>query len=253
MSAAEIMLEFRGVAKRFGGVSALSDVSFAVPRGRIVGLIGPNGAGKTTVFNLVTGAYRVSSGDILFERRSILGLRPYRIARRGIARTFQNIRLFRSMTVSEHLIVGRRETSWLGNLLPRGGADRAAAERAERILDLAGLGGVRDRIAATLPYGVQRKVEIARALAAEPRLLLLDEPVAGMNHDEAADLREWLKRLRGEGFTILVIEHDMPFVMTLCDEIHVLDFGVVIASGRPEEVRRHPAVLDAYLGRTADA
>ncbi len=248
MRAPDSVLEFRGVVKRFGGISALNEVDFVVPRGQIVGLIGPNGAGKTTAFNLASGAYTTTAGDIIFEGRSTIGLKPYQVARRGIARTFQNIRLFRSMTVWEHLVVSNREKSRIRNILPFGGAGRETCERSRRILDLTGLTAFHDRLPVSLPYGMQRKVEIARALASQPRLLLLDEPVAGMNQDEAGELLELLLRLRREGLTILVIEHDMPFVMNLCDHIYVLDFGLVIAGGRPEEVRRDPVVLSAYLG-----
>jgi branched-chain amino acid transport system ATP-binding protein len=244
------LLELRGATKRFGGITALNEVSLTVPRGGIVGVIGPNGAGKTTLFNLITGAYDLTSGEILFERQSVAGLRPHRIARLGLARTFQNIRLFPSMTVREHLLVGQRGGGLrLTDLLPSGGATRV--ERAELAMRRFGLEAHRDRLAATLPYGLQRKVEMARAWTAAPKLLLLDEPVAGMNHEEAQDLAVLLRALRGEGLSILLIEHDMPFVMGLCDHLHVLDFGVPIAEGTPEAVRANPVVLDAYLGASA--
>lgn len=254
MSALAPVLAFKGVSKRFGGVVALNELSFTVPQGQIVGLIGPNGAGKTTVFNVTTGAYRVSSGEIFFEGQPITGEPPHRIARRGIARTFQNIRLFRSMTVWEHLLVAQpRRGTRLRHLLPAGWGDRAAAVRAAQLLRDLELQDVRDQIAATLPYGTQRRVEIARAMSAAPRLLLLDEPVAGMTHDEAAELRETLLKLRAGGLTILMIEHDMPFVMGLCDYLYVIDFGSLIAAGTPDAVRREPAVIEAYLGKSVDA
>ena len=244
------ILALSGLSKSFGGISALRDVSIEVPRARIVGVIGPNGAGKTTLFNLVTGAIRPSAGDIVFDGRSIRGLPPHRIARRGIARTFQNIRLFAGMTVWEHLLVAQRVTG-PRRLLPAGWADREARRQAEDVMNFFALGHVRHRLAASLPYGIQRKVEMARALVAEPKLLLLDEPVAGMNADEAEALRRLLLALRDRGLTILLIEHDMPFVMNLCDRLHVLDFGTLIAAGEPAAIRCDPRVLDAYLGEDA--
>ena len=244
------ILALSGLSKSFGGIAALRGVSIEVPRARIVGVIGPNGAGKTTLFNLVTGAIRPSAGDILFDGRPIRGLPPHRIARLGLARTFQNIRLFAGMTVWEHLLVAQRVTA-LRRLLPAGRSGRAARRQAENVLDYFALGDVRHRPAASLPYGIQRKVEMARALVAGPKLLLLDEPVAGMNADEAEALRRLLLALRDRGLTILLIEHDMPFVMNLCDHLHVLDFGTLIAAGEPAAVRRDPRVLDAYLGEDA--
>jgi branched-chain amino acid transport system ATP-binding protein len=248
------LLRLEGVSKAFGGIRALSDVTCDVPQGKIVGVIGPNGAGKTTLFNLITGAYRADIGEIRFADDLISRWPSYRIARAGIARTFQNIRLFAGMTVWEHLLVAQphREAA-LRRLLPTRWADPAAHRRAEEVLAFFGLEGVRDRTARSLPYGIQRKVEMARALTASPKLLLLDEPVAGMNQDEAEEVRELLLRLRMDGLSILLIEHDMTFVMYLCDYLYVLDFGALIAKGTPAEVRSNPAVLDAYLGKEADA
>ena len=245
----DAILHLAGVSKSFGGVQALRDVSISVAQNRIVGVIGPNGAGKTTLFNVITGAYRPDTGDVTFASRPITRWPAYRIVRAGIARTFQNIRLFASMTVWEHLIVGQPHGgSLLRKLLPGRFADREAWARAEDALTFFGLEKYREALARTLPYGIQRKVEMARALTAGPKLLLLDEPVAGMNRDEADDLRALLLRLSGRGLSILLIEHDMAFVMNLCHELYVLDFGALIAAGHPSEIRANPAVLDAYLG-----
>ncbi|WP_132030792.1 ABC transporter ATP-binding protein [Aquabacter spiritensis] len=243
------LLSLVDVTRTFGGVQALSGVSLDVAAGRITGVIGPNGAGKTTLFNVITGAYTPTAGEIYLDGARLTGLKPYQIARAGIARTFQNIRLFSSMSVWEHLLVAQRhDGSVFGRLLPAGLARSKAGREAEKALVFFGLEKVRDRPARELPYGTQRKVEMARALTANPRLLLLDEPIAGMSHEEADELRHLLMRLRADGLTILLIEHDMTFVMNLCDRIHVLDFGRQIAHGTPEAVRTDPAVLDAYLG-----
>jgi branched-chain amino acid transport system ATP-binding protein len=245
------LLEVDRVTRRFGGVTALDGVSLSVPEGRIVGVIGPNGAGKTTVFNVITGAYPPSEGDVRFLGSSLKGLASHRIARAGIARTFQNLRLFASMTVLEHLIVAQRQAGTFGALLPVRLGDRKVLERAEEVLAFFGLEEHRNRLARELPYGLQRKVEMARALSMRPRLLLLDEPVAGMTHEETAEVASLLKRLQATGVALLLIEHDMTFVMGLCDDLYVLDFGQLIAQGAPEEVRNNPAVLDAYLGADA--
>jgi branched-chain amino acid transport system ATP-binding protein len=246
------LLQLDNVSKTFGGVHALQDISFSIRSGGIAAIIGPNGAGKTTLFNVITGALRADEGNIVFDGRSIAGWRPHRIARVGIARTFQNIRLFACMTVFEHLLVAQPHRSGaLRRLLPTRSADPEAWRSAEEALVFFGLQHVRSNLARALPYGLQRKVEMARALTASPKLLLLDEPVAGMNHDEAQDLRGLLLRLNERGLTILLIEHDMPFVMNLCHELWVLDFGALIAQGTPPEIRRNPTVLDAYLGSGA--
>lgn len=248
------LLRVENVSKNFGGVDALNSLSFDVMQGDIVGLIGPNGAGKTTVFNLLTGVYQPTSGMILLDETPLVGLPSFRIARLGVARTFQNIRLFHSMTVLEHILVGQLPDRRRGKKFPSfPRMHRAAIKKAEDILALTGLSGVRDRLAATLPYGLQRCVEIARALASEPRLILLDEPVAGMNREETSAMRNLILRVRGHGATLLIIEHDMPFVMNLCEHLYVIDFGTLIASGAPSAIRTDPVVLNAYLGDDADA
>jgi branched-chain amino acid transport system ATP-binding protein len=246
----DALLQLTGVTKTFGGIHALSGMVCEVPEGKIVGVIGPNGAGKTTLFNTITGAYRADAGEVKLKGVDVTQWPSYRIVREGIARTFQNIRLFGSMTVWEHLLVAQphSESAWR-RLLPISWANPAAQERAEEVMAFFGLTELRDRPAKSLPYGIQRKVEMARAVTARPKLLLLDEPVAGMNHDEAEEIRALMIRLRDTGLTILLIEHDMNFVMRLCDYLYVLDFGVLIAEGKPEEVRTNPVVLDAYLGK----
>jgi branched-chain amino acid transport system ATP-binding protein len=252
VSEGEALLRLDGIVKTFGGIRALSGVGLAVPPGKIVGIIGPNGAGKTTVFNVITGAYRADAGTVSLSGRPITQEPSYRIARAGISRTFQNIRLFGNMTVWEHLLVAQPfEGAGLTRLLPMGWADPALRRRTEEMLEFFGLGSVRERVARTLPSGIQRKVEMARAVTARPKLLLLDEPVAGMNHDESDEIRRLILRLRERGVSVLLIEHDMTFVMTLCDHLYVLDFGAMIAQGRPEVVRADPRVLDAYLGQAA--
>jgi len=246
------LLALNGVSVTFGGIRALDSLSLAVTPGQIVGIIGPNGAGKTTTFNVITGAYRASAGDVLLNGAAITHEPSHRIARAGIARTFQNIRLFADMTVWEHLLVAQPHSEFaLRRLLPTRWANPQALRRAEEVLAFFDLGGVRDRLARSLPYGLQRRVEMARAVTARPKLLLLDEPVAGMNHDEADEIRRLMLKLRDGGLSILLIEHDMAFVMNLCDTLYVLDFGVMIAKGAPDQIRRDPVVLDAYLGHAA--
>ena len=248
------LLELRAVSKNFGGVLAAENISFSITEGEIVGLIGPNGAGKTTVFNLVSGVHALSDGEILHRGARISGTGPTGIARRGIARTFQNIRLFRSLTVFEHVMVAQacRSTNRLAQFTPLATRAESARRRAAmEALEAVGLARRRDEPAVHLPYGGQRRLEIARALATSPELLLLDEPAAGLNDSETAELRTLLATLCSRGFTILLVEHDMKLVMQLCSRILVLNFGRLIASGTPAQVRANREVIDAYLGAAA--
>jgi branched-chain amino acid transport system ATP-binding protein len=232
------MLSVERVTRRFGGIVAVDEVSFDVNEGEIVGLIGPNGAGKTTMFNLITRLYRPDEGEIAFEGRTLLRTPPHGVVRRGIARTFQNVELFTSMTVLEHVLVGRHAR--------RG---RSARELVEYV----GLAGLAHQQAAELPYGTQKRVELARALASGPTLLLLDEPAGGLDHEEVEELGALIRSLRDDfELTLLLVEHHMGLVMGVADRVHVLDFGRLIASGTPAEVQGDRAVIEAYLG-TVDA
>lgn len=250
----ETLLEMDQIVLRFGGLTALNDVSFGVKRGEILGLIGPNGAGKTTCFNVMTGVYRPTSGNVRFDGNEIRRQSKNKITQMGIARTFQNIRLFSEMTALENVVVGtdaRHKTSVLGALVrtPRHFAEeRSAVDRAMALLRFVGIADRAAEKARNLPYGYQRRLEIARALATEPKLLCLDEPAAGFNPAEKDELIELIKQVRDEGYTVLLIEHDMRLVMSVCDRIVVLEFGNKIAEGKPEEIRNNPAVIAAYLG-----
>jgi len=248
------LLEATAISKRFGGLSALTEVSVSVRRAEIFGLIGPNGAGKTTLFNVLTGIYPPDGGEFAFDGRRLTGFKPHQVAACGIARTFQNIRLFANMTALENVMVGRHVRTRAGvfGAILRDAATRAEeaaiAARARALLDYVGIGRRAAALARALPYGDQRRLEIARALATEPRLLALDEPAAGMNATETAELKALLERIRADGMTLLLIEHDVRLVMGLCDRVAVLDYGRKIAEGAPAAVRRDPAVIGAYLG-----
>ncbi len=248
----------KSLTKKFGGVTAVSSVNLSIPEGDIMGLIGPNGAGKTTFFNVISGIMPPTSGDIFFDGKRITGLKPYRISRLGMARTFQNIRLFAGMTTEENVFVARhaRTSARVFSALFGGRnarrEDSRSREKIKEILADLDLTDWSDTPADTLSYGQQRRLEIARALATEPRLLLLDEPSAGMNTRETEELMEMIVKIRARGITVLLIEHDMNLVMGICERIVVLDYGKKIAEGTPTQIRNNEEVIEAYLGREQD-
>jgi branched-chain amino acid transport system ATP-binding protein len=250
------LLRVKNMTHFFGGLRAVYNYDLGIELGQVRGLIGPNGAGKTTIFNLITGIYRPTEGEVIWNGRNLVGLQPYEIAAMGLGRTFQTLRLWRHMTVLEHVKLARYSKIQYGLIGAFFGTARRHREEAEigeraySLLEMVGIRDVADQVVINLPYGTQRRVELARALASEPQLLLLDEPTAGMNPEELAEMMEVIRRIRDElGLAIFLIEHRMKVVMELCETIQTIDFGELIAEGTPEEIRNNPRVIDAYLGK----